>query len=150
MPKILDRKTYYIILAVAILILIAVGVWIGRQWSNTGANGEVSDISAVYLSTGDIYFGQLTWFPWPRLKSVWYLDRSVDPKTNEPRINLSPLRGTFWGPVDELRLNSKEIVFTARLRSDSQVVSAMQNPASLGGAPPVGLPSGSENLPAQN
>ena len=118
-----SRSAYFIILVVAIIILVAVGVFIGK--SLTGDKGEVSRYSAVYLTSGDIYFGQLSWFPWPRLKDAWYIDAGVNPQTQAQEVNLLPLSSVFWGPSGNLKLNPKEIVFTTPLRADSQVVSIL-------------------------
>jgi len=92
----------------------------------TGDKTETSEYSAVYLTSGDIYFGKLAWFPWPRIQDVWYLDRSVNQQTQAQEVNLLPMTSVFWGPSGELRLNPKEIIFTSKLRADSQVVSVIK------------------------
>jgi len=121
---------YFIILVVAILLLIALGVFIGRMVS--GDKVATSKYSAVYLSSGDIYFGELSWFPWPLIKNAWYIDAGVNPQTQTQEVNLLPLSSVFWGSTGNIKLNPKEIIFTTKLRSDSQVVSIIE-----GDQPPV-------------
>lgn len=118
---------------IIVLVLLGVGVWLGVNLGRS-AEGGASAYSAVYLTTGDIYFGKLSWLPKPRLTNVWLLQRNVD-NNNQPQLGLVPFTSSFWGPVDEIYLNPKQIVFWTRLSKDSAVVRAFDNPALLQGLP---------------
>ncbi|MDO8664133.1 MAG: hypothetical protein Q7K44_01065 [Candidatus Liptonbacteria bacterium] len=117
-----------LLVVVAVVIMISVGVWLGSAISGGSSSKAVaSPYSAVYLSNGDMYFGVLSWFPKPRLSNVWLLQRQVD-KDNQPQISVGQFTKAFWAPMDELSLNPKEIIWWVRLRSDSQLAKAMNNP----------------------
>lgn len=124
-----SKKFLITALAVIVLAFIGLGVWIGSNLRQPDPAGP-SEYSAVYLSTGDIYYGILSWFPSPRLKNVWFLQKSVD-QNNQPQLGIAPFNRAFWGPVDEVYLNPKQIIFWTRLRNDSQVLKAIQNPDAL-------------------
>ncbi|MBI4086284.1 MAG: hypothetical protein HY433_03550 [Candidatus Liptonbacteria bacterium] len=126
----LSKKFIIALLAVIIVAFIGFGIWLGSYLSSRQPNpASASEYSAVYLSTGDIYYGILSWFPLPRLTNVWSLQRSGD--QNNPQIALVAFKNSLWGPVDEIRLNPKQIIFWTRLRNDSQVLKAIRNPDSL-------------------
>ena len=109
-----------------VVILIGVGVWVGSKLGEQDPSGP-SPYSAVYLATGDIYFGKLDWFPWPHLKGVLLLQRGVDGQNQQVQFGVVPLTSAFWGPVSELYLNPKQVIFWTRLRNDSQLICALAN-----------------------
>jgi hypothetical protein len=125
-------KKLLTVLIVVIVVLLALAVWLTVKFVHPAKVAE-SPYSAVYLATGDIYFGKLSWFPQPHLKQVWILQRTVD-KDNQPQLGVAPFAGAFWGPMDEVYLNPKQIVFWTKLRADSQVAQALENPAALNAA----------------
>lgn len=114
-----------------VIVLIAAGVWIGYKLAGSRADGD-SGYSAVYLSTGDIYFGKLSWFPHLRLENAWHLERTVD-SANQPRFGVIPMESTAWGASGTLYLNPKEVVFWTSVRKDSDVFSALRNPEAFRG-----------------
>lgn len=127
----MPSKKFLIITALIVLLFIGLGIWVGSYLSSQQSNPSgPSEYSAVYLSTGDIYYGVLSWFPLPHLKNVWLLQRSVD-QNNQQQLGIAPFNRAFWGPVDEIYLNPKQVIFWTRLRNDSQVLKAIQNPSAL-------------------
>jgi hypothetical protein len=135
------NKKLIIILILVIILIVAVAVWIALVVARPNESGP-STYSAVYLSTGDIYFGKLSWFPWPKMKDVWYLQRGVD-QQNQPQLGVAQFKNAFWGPIDEIYLNPKEIIFWTSLRKDSQLTKAFANPTSVQSAvPPQQVPEG--------
>lgn len=124
-------KKLIIIAVIVIVIVIALGVWLGFRFFSTPDPAGPSQYSAVFMVTGDIYYGKLSWFPWPRLKEVWFLQRGVDPQSQQVQLGIAPFRTAFWGPVDSIYLNPKQILLWTRLRNDSQVAQAFANPALL-------------------
>ena len=113
----------------AVALFAAVATWFGLSFGAANPAGP-SKYSAVYLSTGDIYYGALSWFPSPRLAGAWLLQRGVD-KNNQPQLAVVPFANAFWGPVGDVYLNPKEIIFWTKLRNDSQIVKLIENPNSL-------------------
>jgi len=130
------KKSKVIFLGMVIGILIALGVcagiWIAGMQSGSVNPDGASPYSAVYLSTGDIYFGKLSWFPSPHMTDVWFIQRSQD-QSGQPQVGVASMQSVFWGPVDEINFNSKDIVFWTRLKNSSQLVQALSNPASATG-----------------
>ncbi|MEK7076968.1 MAG: hypothetical protein AAB967_01935 [Patescibacteria group bacterium] len=117
-----------------ILILVVAGLtWLLLQFGRPDAL-KASPYSAVYLTTGDIYFGRLSWFPSPRMKNVWLLQRGVD-EQNQPRFSFVPFSSAFWSPIDKIYLNPKQIMFWTRLKKGSDAANALENPAALGPPP---------------
>ena len=121
-------KKFIFIFVVVVIVLVAVGVWFGAQFfAGQNQNPEgASGYSAVYLTTGDIYFGKLGWFPWPHMTEVWVLQRGAN-----QQLGVAPLKSAFWGPVDEIYLNPKEIVLWTSLRNSSQLAQALANPSTV-------------------
>lgn len=126
--KLTGKKIFWGIVIIVVLVLIAAGVWMAVAASKN-PNGE-SPYSAVYLTSGDIYFGKLSWFPQPHLTDVWYLQRTTD-ASGQAQVSVAPLKNVFWGPMDEVSLNASQILFTTRLSNSSQLVSGFENPSLL-------------------
>jgi hypothetical protein len=123
-------KKLIVIVIVIVIVLVAVGVGIGLRLLAGQNPAGASEYSAVYLTTGDIYFGKLSWFPWPHMKNVWFLQRTVN-QQNQTQLGVAPLSSAFWKPIDEIYLNPKEIILWTSLRNDSQLAQALANPAAL-------------------
>lgn len=104
---------------------VAVVVLLGVAWWLLAGRGE-KPYTAVYLQTGDIYFGKMSWFPWPRLKEVWFLQRTVGAE-NQPQLGVAPFKTVFWGPTDEVRLNPKQIIWWTTLREDSELLKGIRS-----------------------
>ncbi len=124
----MSKKTI-VSLIVLVVVLVVVGVFVGIKLAGNKDSASASEYSAVYLASGDLYFGKLSLFPTPRLKNVWVFQRGVDEKNNV-QVGVVPFNSTIWGPMDELNLNPKEVIFWTRLRKDSQIVSYIENPQS--------------------
>lgn len=134
-------KKIAIIFFAVIVILLGLVVWFLVQLvgsKETSTLNSPSPYSAVYLSSGDIYFGKLSWFPKPKMTSVWFIQKSLD-NQNQPQLNLLPFSSVSWGPTDEIFLNSKEIIFWTKLRNDSQIVKVITQSA-VGQLPQNSLP----------
>ena len=123
-----NNPKLFIVIAIVLACGVAVGVWMSKG-AESAAN-KASEYSAVYLTTGDVYFGKLSWFPHPHMTNVWLLQRGVDAQ-NQPQLGVTPFKNAVWGPTDEITFSEKQIVFWTRLRSDSQVAKGFENPQSL-------------------
>jgi hypothetical protein len=129
-------KGKIIFFGIVIVVVIALAVWAGiviaGMTGGSSANAA-SPYSAVYLTTGDVYFGKLGWFPSPHMSDVWYITRNQG-QNGQTQLGLAPMKSIFWGPVGNINLNAQDIVFSTRLLNSSQVVQAIENPSSLPGA----------------
>ena len=114
-------KLNKILLAVVAVLLVALGVVI--YWQKVGFE---KPYWAVYLDTGDLYFGKLNKFPRLSLSDVYFLQRNPDDQQNP--LSMAKFSQAFWGPEDKIYLNEKSVVWKAKLREDSQVVQFIKNP----------------------
>ncbi|MGB9681257.1 MAG: hypothetical protein ACPLXL_01810 [Minisyncoccia bacterium] len=76
---------------------------------------------AVYLRTGDLYFGKISWFPKFSLNDVWLLQRSVD-QNNQVSFSLVGFTEAVYMPVDRIDLNKDNVVWITQLDKDSPVI----------------------------
>jgi hypothetical protein len=129
------NKSKIVFFMIVIMVVIALAVWAGILIAGmrpAGTNPDApSPYSAVYLSTGDIYFGRLSWFPSPHMTDVWFIERSQN-QNGQSQVGVVPMKSVFWGPVDEVNFNARDIVFSTRLRNGSQIVWALENPTAVG------------------
>lgn len=86
------------------------------------------DYYAVYLRTGDLYYGKLVRFPYFGLRNVYLLQATNDP--NNP-LRIQKFSDVFWGPEDYLKLNRDEVVWYTRLRDDSQLTQLLKTNPNL-------------------
>lgn len=113
-------KLNKILLVVVVVLIIALAGVV--YWQNFGKSGD--NYWAVYLSTGDVYIGKLSYFPRLHLSDVWFFQKTSD--TQNP-LNLSKFSQAFWGPGDELYLSEKQIIWKNKLSETSQVITYIKN-----------------------
>jgi len=100
---------------------------------------------AVFLTSGDLYFGRLHTFPRLRLSDVYFLDR--DQANPQAPYRLTKFSNAFWGPGDRLELNRENVVWINTLSDESPVAKAIQA-ARLGAVAPVPAPPSVLSQPA--
>lgn len=106
-----------------ILVLMVAGASYGG-WYYFQNQPEKSGYHAVYMTSGDIYFGRLKKFPHLALGNAYTLQRN--PGNTETPFNLVKFDDVFWGPEDILELNSANVLWIVELENDSQVVQYVQ------------------------
>ncbi len=89
---------------------------------------------AVYLRTGDLYFGKLVRYPYFGLKNVYLLQATQDP--NNP-LRIQKFSQVFWGPEDYLKLNRDEVVWYTKLNSQSQLSQLLKTNPELASQQPA-------------
>ncbi len=99
---------------VIVLLIVLAGVIVWQTWL-----GSVS-YYAVYLKTGDLYFGQLSRFPSFGLSHVYLLQ--VNAQNQQNPVNVQKFSNVFWGPEDFIKINRDEVAWYTKLKSDSQLV----------------------------
>ena len=97
---------------------------------------------AVYLRTGDIYFGKLSHLPFG-LRQVYTLQ--VNAQNPQTPINIQRFINVFWGPEDFLRLNREEVVWITKLNPEGQLAQLIRANPNL--VPPQ---APQENSPVSN
>jgi len=105
------------IILLAIIALLAVYVFIKN------INFETKNpYYAVFLRSGDMYFGKLSRFPKLTLSDVWYLQVTTQ-EDQQAGFNLAKFTNTVFGPQDKMEINKENVVWISKLSNDSQVVS---------------------------
>jgi cytoskeletal protein RodZ len=124
-----NKKVKFFSFLVLIIILIAIGVWIGLAFfgSHSVDANAPSPYTAVYMTSGDIYFGKLSSFPRLHMTDAWYLERTTD-ASGKTQVGVAPLTASFWGPVGDIYINGQNVLFYAPIKSGSQLVQAIENP----------------------
>jgi hypothetical protein len=93
---------------------------------------------AVYLQTGELYFGSMRWFPTPQLSHVMLLQR-----TQDQGLTLDRFTNAVWRPKEPMQIRPDKIVFWTYLEPESPIVQALEGRiVPSGGAPsPSPMPS---------
>jgi len=126
-------KLNKILLIIVIVLLIALGVVL--YWQRGGFE---ESYWAVYLDTGDIYFGKLHRFPKLSLSDVWLIQRN--PADSQNPLSLAKFEQAFWGPEDKIYLNEKNIVWKAKLKENSQILQSIKSSPAAQAQPPQQSP----------
>lgn len=77
---------------------------------------------AVYLKTGDLYFGHLSTFPSVTMTDVYYMQQNQEDKS----FGLQRFADSVFGPENRINLSRDNIVWTTKLKEDSQVIKAIK------------------------
>ncbi|MBI4993495.1 hypothetical protein HZC33_00845 [Candidatus Wolfebacteria bacterium] len=107
----LINKILFALVVVLMIALVGVIYW--------QKNGFEDPYYAVYLNTGDLYFGHVNWFPRFSLSGAYLLQKTNDEKNP---YNITKFGNAFWGPEDDLYLNYDNVVWKTRLKKDSPVI----------------------------
>ena len=87
------------------------------------ANGEYQ---AVFLDNGQVYFGKLkTGNDFYELTDVFYL-QAGSAGVDQASLSLLKLGNEAHGPEDKMQINKDHVLFIEDMKSDSKVVSAIQ------------------------
>ena len=79
---------------------------------------------AVALENGEIYFGNLSLFPNPKIMNVWTLQQTQgEEKSN---LQLVPFKSSYFSPENTMYLNMEKISWWTNLDGESQVVKIMK------------------------
>lgn len=115
------NKINIILIVVCVLLTLAlVGIVVWRVVS------ERETYHAVFLRTGDLYFGKLVRFPSYGLKNVYFIQATGD-QTNP--LSIQRFKNVFWGPEDILWINKKEVVWTTKIDEESGLAKLLkENP----------------------
>jgi len=83
----------------------------------------------VYLTTGEIYVGRLSYFPKMEMTDVYLLQSVRDPKDEtKGGFQLAPLKDAIWSPKT-IYLNSSQVVFSGPVDENSEVAKTLNNAA---------------------
>lgn len=120
-----------------IVVSIAVTAFVGYAIVNGVGSQNLVDkdnYQAVFLSDGQIYFGHLSDVDqsYSRLESIFYLQvqnanqvQQAGSEAQQPSITLVKLGNEIHGPIDQMVINSDQILFWENLKDDGQVAEAI-------------------------
>jgi len=111
----MKNKSFKIILIVLVSIIV-LGVIAGAIFSFVHR-----PYMAVYLATGDIYFGRTSLFPRVTIQDPWFFRRAEDGS-----VSLERFSDAVWMPEDVIKINRDQIVFMARISENSQIIAMME------------------------
>jgi len=122
------------ILIIIVVIILAVlgGIYKFTNWNVLGINK--SEWQAVFLSNGQVYFGQITKNTKEIviLEDIYYLQvtKSLQPAESnvdqQNELSLVKLGNELHGPEDQMKINRAHILFIESLKGDGKVVRAIQ------------------------
>lgn len=104
-------------LVVAVVSLAAIILLQKSEWRWWGGS-----YYAVYLDTGDLYFGKLSRFPYLSISNVWYLQRDAQQQS----LSISDFSKVVWLPENKIRINPDKVVWTVKLTKDSPLLSSVK------------------------
>lgn len=100
---------------------------------------------ALYLQTGDIYFGKQVSSLFSRegftLQNPWFFQKGED-----GNLTLVPMSNVAWHPTELVHFNEKQIIFWTYLDSESPVAQAIAGKISGNAPPPVQNASGTPSI----
>lgn len=137
-------KTNKMLLGAIVVLLVAVVGLVA--WNQFGAKQRYT---AVFLKTGDLYFGKLVRFPYFGLEQPYLIQITKDGQPNIQRF-----KNVFWGPEDVMKINREEVVWYTDLSDDSQLAKVFTEnpnlaaPAQQQQAPQQQAPAPQQQAPA--
>ena len=129
----------WLIVLIIVLLIILAGLFVVSKvtgWNVLGIDkGSVDGKwQAVFLSNGQVYFGQITNENSDTIivKDIYYLQvtRALQPAEGDAQqqneLSLVKLGNELHGPEDEMRINRAHVLFIENLKEDGKVVRAIQ------------------------
>ena len=104
--------------AIVLVVVVVVGVVLWKVAFRS------SEYHAIFLQTGDLYFGKLTRFPNFGLKNVYLLQ--VNPENTGAPLSVQRFQNIFWGPQDYIKINREQVVWSTELSSTSQLAELLR------------------------
>ncbi len=141
-------KLPWIILVIVVVVLVVIGILFRdslfarkKEQTKTAPATAASGYQAVFLTTGQVYFGKVSNKndDWMTLKDIFYLQviqpplqgqqqpGQTAPAAQQPQISLVKLGNELHGPVDEMHMSRTQVLFYEDLKEDSQVVKAIKD-----------------------
>lgn len=122
--------------AVALVVIVVAAVAGVAIWRVSGSWG--GKYAAVYLRTGDLYFGKVVRFPSFGLKDVYFIQ--ANPQGAQTPLSVQKFSSVFWGPADYLKINRNQVVWMADLDSNGQLAQALNQSPSVQPNAPASVP----------
>lgn len=121
-------KTVILILSVIIIILLTGLVFMYSK--NPIGFVDQQKISAVFLTDGQVYFGNLSKknSDFVILENIYYIKmQPAEQEEQQSEIQLIKLGNEIHGPEDKMEINKDHVLYIEKLKSDSQVIQMINN-----------------------
>ncbi|MGC9046983.1 MAG: hypothetical protein ACP5IC_02625 [Minisyncoccia bacterium] len=118
------NKTNKILLAIVLILLV---VLLAFLFSNKIFGGP--SYYAVFLRTGDLYFGQLHTFPSFGLSDIYLLQ--ANPNDQQNPFSIRKFSNVFWGPDNFMKINKDNVVWIVKLSDSSQLLNIIKTNPNL-------------------
>lgn len=131
-----NKVILYVLYALVILAL-AYALYATKGfglWKSKANDFKTGQWQAVFLTNGQVYFGQLSSMnsQFSDLKDIYYLQvqKQIQPdqssSTDQGKLTLVKLGNELHGPVDEMRINRDQILFVENMKEDGKVMQAIK------------------------
>lgn len=133
------------LIAIVVVIIVVVGglalfrdkIFGSSSKSASSSTAKFSGYQSVFLTNGQVYFGKVSEAEseWVTVKDIYYLQvvqapiqGSKEQQTQaQPQISLVKLGNELHGPLDEMKISQKQILFIEDMKDSSQVMQAIKN-----------------------
>ena len=140
-PKKSSKGPWFLVLTIVIVLVVLGVVFRGQLFSSESSTIAASKYQAVFLTNGQVYFGDLTDAEkdFAHLENIYYLqvtpvlqtqgtgEPGNPPPTQQQQLSLVKLGNELHGPVDEMSINRAHILFIEDLKEDGRVVQAIKD-----------------------
>lgn len=117
----IHKKIGFIVIGLIAVVGIAAFLWSNSGWFS--GEEKKGDYVAVYMSSGDIYFGKLERFPKLTLANAYTFQRTDD---KQPPFTLVKFGASFWGPKGSMELSEDNVLWIAELSENSLVLKSIK------------------------
>lgn len=144
-----------IILGILIILFVALSFYLAYAAGRKGWPFK-EKYQVVVLEGGEVYFGNFSLFPTPKISNAWMPQQTKDEK-NQVGLQLVPVSTSYFTPKNTIYLNKDKILWWADLEDESQVVKiikgqiqstsshpAQENPATTPTETPTPTPTSTE------
>ncbi len=136
-------KLPWVILVLVVIVIAVLGFLFRDKLftkSQSPATSKNSTYQAIFLTNGQVYFGKLSNAngDYVTMKDIYYLQVVQQPPLQgsnqqdqaaaaaaQQQISLVKLGNELHGPMDEMHISRSQVLFYEDLKSDSQVVTAI-------------------------
>ena len=134
-----------ILVIIIVIVVILIGLYLVSKYTdwnvlnvNKTATVKTTGWQAVFLSNGQVYFGQIVNLSNDQLvlEEIYYLQvtqqiqpapEGQQPQEAQQNLSLVKLGNELHGPKDKMQINMDHVLFTEELKADSSVVSAIKD-----------------------
>lgn len=141
------------LLLIAVVLIVFGVLWTFRTSSDEISQVNTKEYQAIFLTSGQVYFGKLVAYnnDYAKITNIFYLqvNQTVQPdqknnNSSQPQnVSLVKLGNEIHGPEDEMIINPSQISFWENLKPSGKVSQAIQRYYQNGGSS-----SGSTSAPA--